>query len=77
MNTEHSSRSDSALRINLAVIYHHARFPSHLLAVRSSLWLDGRDGGAAVESEALGALFRDIPGIGVSAESAGSWDAEG
>lgn len=61
----------------LAVIYHHARFHSHLLAVRPRLWLGGSVGGAAVESEGPGALFRDIPGHRVSAESVGVWDAEG
>lgn len=78
-NTVHSSRPHSALRRKryLAVIYHHARFHSHLLAVQPRLCLGGRGGAAAVESEGPGALFRDIPGTGVSAESAGSWDAEG
>lgn len=59
------------------MIYHHTRSHSHLLAVRPRLCLGGSVGAAAVESEGPGALFRDIPGTGVSVESAGSWDTEG
>lgn len=49
---------------------------SHLQVVQATLCLGNRDGGAAVEPEGPGALVasRDIPGTGVFAASAGSWD---